>query len=104
MEAANEPGVLTSELRADGSQAGILCAAGRLSHGAIEGQPFLTMDGPAVFKLAVSVLDTSAVDVLTAAGLPTEPLAERLDAGIRRTYASWPRSRAASVCPIPRSS
>ena len=74
LEAANEPGVLASELRADGSQAGILCAAGRLSHGAIEGQPFLTMDGPAVFKLAVSVLGTSAVDVLTAAGLPTERL------------------------------
>ena len=59
LEAANEPGVLASELRADGSQAGILCAAGRVSHGAIEGQPFLTMDGPAVFKLAVSVLGTS---------------------------------------------
>ncbi len=67
LEAAGEPGVLASELRADGSQAGILCAAGRLSRGAIEGQPFLTMDGPAVFKLAVSVLETSAVDVLAAA-------------------------------------
>ena len=32
------------------------------------------MDGPAVFKLAVSALGTSAVDVLTAAGLPTEQL------------------------------
>jgi 3-oxoacyl-[acyl-carrier-protein] synthase-3 len=71
LEAAGVPGVLASELRADGSQAGILCAAGRLSHGAIEGQPFLTMDGPAVFKLAVSVLGASAVDVLAAAGLPT---------------------------------
>ena len=58
LEAAGEPGMLASELRADGSQAGILCAAGRLSRGAIEGQPFLTMDGPAVFKLAVSVLET----------------------------------------------
>ena len=74
LEAAGVPGVLASELRADGGQAGILCAAGRLSHGAIEGQPFLTMDGPAVFKLAVSVLETSAVDVLAAAKLPTEGL------------------------------
>ena len=39
LEAADEPGMLASELRADGSQAGILCAAGRVSHGAMRGPP-----------------------------------------------------------------
>ena len=74
LDAAAQPGILASELRADGSQAGILCAAGRVSHGAVEGHPFLTMDGPAVFKLAVSSLGASAVDVLSAAGMATGQL------------------------------
>jgi 3-oxoacyl-[acyl-carrier-protein] synthase-3 len=64
LEAADEPGILASELNADGSQAGILCAAGRINNGAIEGRPFLAMDGQAVFKLAVTALEASAVDVL----------------------------------------
>ena len=33
------------------------------------GHPYLTMDGPAVFKLAVSVLDSVAHETLAAAGL-----------------------------------
>jgi 3-oxoacyl-[acyl-carrier-protein] synthase III len=74
LETSDEAGILASELRADGSQAGILCAAGRISHGAIEGAPYLTMDGQAVFKLAVSALGTSAVDVLARARVGTEEL------------------------------
>jgi 3-oxoacyl-[acyl-carrier-protein] synthase-3 len=72
LDVANEPGIMASELRADGSQAGILCAAGRISHGTVEGSPFLVMDGQAVFKLAVTALGTSAQDVLAAAGLGTD--------------------------------
>jgi 3-oxoacyl-[acyl-carrier-protein] synthase-3 len=74
LETSDEAGILGSELRADGSQAGILCAAGRISHGAIEGSPYLAMDGQAVFKLAVSALGTSAVDVLAKAGVSTREL------------------------------
>jgi 3-oxoacyl-[acyl-carrier-protein] synthase III len=74
LDRADEPGILASELHADGSQAGILCAAGRVSHGAVEGHPFLTMEGPAVFKLAVTALGASAADVLAAAGLPPAEL------------------------------
>jgi 3-oxoacyl-[acyl-carrier-protein] synthase-3 len=74
LDAADEPGILASELRADGSQAGVLCAAGRVSQGAVEGHPFLTMEGQAVFKLAVASLGVSAASVLAAAGLPTEEL------------------------------
>jgi 3-oxoacyl-[acyl-carrier-protein] synthase-3 len=67
LEAANEPGLLASRLRADGSQAAILCTAGRVDGGAVVGDPFLRMDGQAVFKLAVSVLDSSAREVLAEA-------------------------------------
>jgi 3-oxoacyl-[acyl-carrier-protein] synthase-3 len=74
IEAATEPGILASELRADGSQAGILCTAGRVSNGIVEGHPFLTMDGQAVFKLAVNNLSASAVEVLQAAGLDAAEL------------------------------
>jgi 3-oxoacyl-[acyl-carrier-protein] synthase-3 len=74
LDAADEPGILASELKADGSQAGILCAAGRLSQGTVEGHPFLTMEGQAVFKLAVASLGASAVDVLAAAGVTAEQL------------------------------
>ena len=69
LEAADEPGILASELKADGSQAGVLCTAGRVAQGRVEGHAYLTMDGPAVFKLAVNVLGSSAVNVLQQAGL-----------------------------------
>ena len=74
VERSNEPGLIASELKADGSQAGVLCTAGRVAHGKIEGHPYLTMDGPAVFKLAVNVLGTSALNVLQQAGLDAEQL------------------------------
>ncbi len=69
LEASSEPGILASELKADGSQAGVLCTAGRVAQGKVEGHPYLTMDGPAVFKLAVNVLGASAVNVLREASL-----------------------------------
>ncbi len=69
LEASSTPGLLASELKADGSQAGVLCTAGRVSQGKVEGHPFLTMDGPAVFKLAVNVLGASALKVLQQARL-----------------------------------
>jgi 3-oxoacyl-[acyl-carrier-protein] synthase-3 len=69
LEAADEPGVLATRLHADGSQAGILCTAGRVEGGKVTGDPFLRMDGQAVFKLAVNVLDASARAVLAEARL-----------------------------------
>ena len=74
VEQSGEPGLLASELKADGSQAGVLCTAGRVAQGKVEGHPYLTMDGPAVFKLAVNVLGTSAVNVLQQAGLDASQL------------------------------
>jgi 3-oxoacyl-[acyl-carrier-protein] synthase-3 len=69
LEAAGEPGVLAVQLKADGSQAGVLCTAGRVTNGKVEGDPFLRMDGQAVFKLAVNVLGASAEETLAQAGL-----------------------------------
>ena len=60
LEASSEPGILACDLHADGSQANILCAAGRIDRGAVVGSPYLKMEGQAVFKLAVGVLDKSA--------------------------------------------
>ncbi|GLU32370.1 beta-ketoacyl-ACP synthase III [Trinickia caryophylli] len=62
--ASEEPGVLASALHADGSYSNILCAPGRINDGAIAGSAFLHMDGQAVFKLAVNVLEKVAVEAL----------------------------------------
>ena len=72
LEAADEPGILAARLHADGAQSRILCTAGRVTQGAVHGDPFLRMDGQAVFKLAVNVLDSSAREVLADARVDLE--------------------------------
>lgn len=69
--ASSEPGVLASALHADGRYADILCTAGSIDSGKVTGHPFLTMDGPAVFKLAVNVLESVAHEVCDKAGIST---------------------------------
>ncbi|MFT3803391.1 MAG: beta-ketoacyl-ACP synthase III [Burkholderiaceae bacterium] len=66
---ADEPGLLAARLHADGRHESILRTAGNVSGGAIVGHPFLTMDGQAVFKLAVTVLDQVGREVVELAGL-----------------------------------
>jgi 3-oxoacyl-[acyl-carrier-protein] synthase-3 len=68
LEASSEPGILATELHADGKHAGILCTPGTVAGGKVIGDPLLKMDGPAVFKLAVGVLDSVARSVLAKAG------------------------------------
>jgi 3-oxoacyl-[acyl-carrier-protein] synthase-3 len=68
LEASDEPGLLASELHADGRHAGILCTPGTVAGGKVLGDPTLKMDGPAVFKLAVGVLEDAARAVLIKAG------------------------------------
>lgn len=60
LKASPEPGILSANLHADGSQMKILCAAGNVAYGEVTGDPFLRMDGQSVFKLAVNVLAQSA--------------------------------------------
>ncbi len=72
LEASDTPGILSSELHADGRHVDILCVPGTVSGGQILGDPLLKMDGPAVFKLAVGVLEDVARSVLDKAGRTTE--------------------------------
>lgn len=69
LSASSEPGVLATKLHADGQHADILCVPGSTSGGALAGSAFLYMDGQAVFKLAVSVLEKVANEALQAAGM-----------------------------------
>jgi 3-oxoacyl-[acyl-carrier-protein] synthase III len=68
LEASGRPGILASDLHADGAHRDILCTPGTVAGGKVLGDPLLKMDGPAVFKLAVNVLEASARAVLQAAG------------------------------------
>jgi len=74
LEASNEPGILATALHADGSQRNILCIPGRAGNGEVHGSPFMTMDGQAVFKLAVKVLEQVAHEVLEKANLKPEQI------------------------------
>ncbi len=68
LAASGEPGILACELHADGRHHGILCTPGTVSGGQVLGDPLLKMDGQAVFKLAVGVLEEVARSVLVKAG------------------------------------
>ena len=74
LEASPVPGVLSSHLHADGSYAQILNVPGHVCGGAIQGDPTLKMDGGAVFKLAVRVLEESAREALAANGMQVADL------------------------------
>ncbi|MGE0802655.1 MAG: beta-ketoacyl-ACP synthase III [Lautropia sp.] len=67
--ADDRPGVLASRLHADGRYESILRTAGNVCSGQVTGHPFLTMDGQAVFKLAVNVLSEVARETVEAAGV-----------------------------------
>ncbi len=68
LEASDTPGILASDLHADGKHVGILCVPGHVSGGRVLGDPLLKMDGQAVFKLAVGLLDQAARTTLAKAG------------------------------------
>ena len=64
---SEKPGIHASVLRADGSHAGMLSVPGNVCGGAVVGSPFLQMNGQAVFKFAVKVLEESARETVAAA-------------------------------------
>ena len=74
LEASKEAGILSTALHADGSQRDILCVPGRAGNGEVHGSPFMTMDGQAVFKLAVKVLEQVAHEALDKANLRPEQI------------------------------
>ena len=66
---SDKPGILATRLHADGSQRGMLCVPGQVRNGTVWGDPFVHMDGQAVFKFAVRVLTEVADEALAAAGM-----------------------------------
>jgi 3-oxoacyl-[acyl-carrier-protein] synthase III len=69
LEAAEKPGILATALHADGAYHGILSVPGNVSGGQVTGDPFLRMDGAAVFKFAVRVLADVAQECAALAGI-----------------------------------
>ena len=64
VQRSEKPGILSTKLHADGSQRCLLSATGQISNGKIQGDPFIKMDGQAVFKFAVKSLSEVAEEVL----------------------------------------
>ncbi len=71
LEASETPGIMATAMHADGSQFGILNVPGQVCAGQVTGDPFLRMDGQAVFKFAVRVLADIAEEVCATAGIAT---------------------------------
>ena len=69
LEASEKPGILATALHADGAHHGILSVPGNVCGGEVTGDPFLRMDGKAVFKFAVRVLAEVAEECCTLAGI-----------------------------------
>jgi 3-oxoacyl-[acyl-carrier-protein] synthase-3 len=69
LRADDRPGVLATVLHADGSYAGILSVPGTVCGGKVTGSPFLQMDGQAVFRFAVRVLEEVALETVSRCGL-----------------------------------
>lgn len=69
LSSSDEPGILASKLHADGRYNEILYVSGNVGGGVLEGSAFLNMDGQAVYKLAVRLLDEVAHEVLDKVGL-----------------------------------
>ncbi|WP_068634643.1 beta-ketoacyl-ACP synthase III [Thauera butanivorans] len=74
LEASAQPGIRASALHADGSHHPILCVPGGVASGQVIGDPFLRMDGQAVFKFAVKVLGEVAHEVLDIAGVTADSI------------------------------
>ena len=74
LEASEAPGILATAAHADGSQNGILSVPGQVCGGQVTGDPFLRMDGQAVFKFAVRVLFDVAKECCDNAGVATSDI------------------------------
>lgn len=64
LQASEAPGIVGSKLHADGRHRDILKAEGNVRNGEVRGDPFIKMEGQAVFKFAVKVLSEVVEEVL----------------------------------------
>lgn len=69
LQASEQPGVLAAKLHSDGSHRDMLKAEGNVRNGVVDGDPFIKMDGQAVFKFAVKVLSDVVEEILEDQGL-----------------------------------
>jgi 3-oxoacyl-[acyl-carrier-protein] synthase III len=69
LRASETPGIIASKLHADGSHRGMLKAEGNIRNGEVQGDPFIKMEGQAVFKFAVKVLSEVVEEVLEENGM-----------------------------------
>ena len=67
--ASETRGIIGSQLHADGAYLDLLNVPAQMNAGRIEGEPFVKMDGPGVFKFAVKQLAAVADEVIQQAGL-----------------------------------
>ena len=74
LSASEEPGILASRIHANGRLSTILQVSSFIQNGQVVGNPYMYMDGQAVFKNAVTALGDVAVEVLNAANMQTEQL------------------------------
>jgi 3-oxoacyl-[acyl-carrier-protein] synthase-3 len=74
LKGSTEPGILGCKLHSDGGLGHILNTTGRIDGGRIVGDPFLRMDGQAVFRQAVSVLGNSALELFESLDFELENL------------------------------
>lgn len=64
LQRSDVPGILSAKLHADGCHRNMLHADGGIRDGKIFGDPYIKMDGKAVFKFAVKVLSEVVEEVL----------------------------------------
>ncbi len=117
LEASDTPGIHACRLHADARHEPVLRTAGQVRNGVITGHPFLTMDGQAVFKLAVTVLDQVGREVVAAANMELDQVdwliphqanirilqstAKRLGLGVEKAIVTVDRHANTSAASVP---
>ncbi|WP_308030711.1 beta-ketoacyl-ACP synthase III [Neisseria lactamica] len=68
LSASDKPGIIHGKLKADGNYLKLLNVPGQIACGKVSGSPYISMDGPGVFKFAVKMLAKIADEVISEAG------------------------------------
>ncbi|MBW4001050.1 ketoacyl-ACP synthase III [Neisseria meningitidis] len=74
LSASDTPGIIHSKLKADGNYLKLLNVPGQIACGKVSGSPYISMDGPGVFKFAVKMLAKIADEVISEAGYTAEQI------------------------------
>ncbi|MFQ3071820.1 beta-ketoacyl-ACP synthase III [Neisseria polysaccharea] len=74
LSASDKLGIIHSKLKADGNYLKLLNVPGQIACGKVSGSPYISMDGPGVFKFAVKMLAKIADEVIGEAGYTAEQI------------------------------